>query len=121
MTVMWFSFSDRAGVADSHRAGIRGRQRFISEPQPQPGLSYTDLERAEEIPGLDQGSWLLRDGNVKHVVKLTGCARAADTAMRSGRAEPATPPTRDGTRASRTGTRSGSWRCRITRPNRGGE
>ena len=72
MTVMWFSFSDQPGSLTLTGPGIRGRQRFISEPQPQPGLSYTDLERAEEIPGLDQGSWLLRDGNVKHVVKLTG-------------------------------------------------
>jgi hypothetical protein len=72
MTVMWFSFSARSGTLILTGPGIRGTRRFTSVPQPQPGLTYTDAERAEQIPGLTPGSWLLRDGNVKHVIELTG-------------------------------------------------
>jgi hypothetical protein len=72
MTVMWFSFSDRKGTLSLEGPGIRGTRLFTSVPQTQPGLAYTDAERTEQIPGLAPGSWLLRDGNVKHVIELTG-------------------------------------------------
>ncbi|GAB4063546.1 hypothetical protein GCM10028777_07000 [Angustibacter speluncae] len=72
MTVTWFSHRDESGTLTLTGPGLRGQRTYRSDPQPQDGLAYTAAERAEEIPGLPQGSWLLPDGNVKHVVQLEG-------------------------------------------------
>lgn len=69
MTVTWFSYADRAGSLTLNGPGMRPRTHR-SRPTPMPVLDYTDAERVQEIPGLEQGSWLLPDGNVKHVVQL---------------------------------------------------
>ncbi|SDE58995.1 purple acid phosphatase family protein [Auraticoccus monumenti] len=71
MTVTWFSYDDAPGELVLDGPGHRGT-RLVSDPEPQPVLAYTELERQQEIPGLEQGSWLHEDGNVKHVVRLTG-------------------------------------------------
>lgn len=72
MTVAWLSYTNQRGTLTLSGPGLRGRKRYTSSPQAQAVLGYTDAERAEEIPGLDPGSWLLRDGNTKHVVELSG-------------------------------------------------
>lgn len=73
MTVSWVSYADVPGTLTLRGPGLGGgRRRVSSTPQPMAILGYTQGERAEEIPGLAQGSWLLRDGNVKHVVDLDG-------------------------------------------------
>lgn len=80
MSVVWFSYDDEPGTLTLTGPGLKGRQVHAARPQPQPALGYTEAERAESIPGLEQGSWLHREGNVKHVVNLTGLR--PDTAYR---------------------------------------
>ncbi|HLV54037.1 MAG TPA: metallophosphoesterase [Actinotalea caeni] len=72
MTVAWVSYAEVPGTLTVTGPGLRGRARWTSTPEPMPVLGYTDAERAEQIPGLEDGSWLLPDGNVKHVVEVTG-------------------------------------------------
>lgn len=73
MTLTWFSYTDKPGLLTVRGAGIGGgRRRLRSVPEPMPALAYTEAELAQEIDGLRQGSWLLKDRNVKHSIELTG-------------------------------------------------
>src|SRR5690606_22123366 len=72
MTVAWVSYAEVPGTLTVTGPGLRGRARWTSTPESMPVLGYTEAERAEQIPGLEDGSWLLPDGNVKHVVEVTG-------------------------------------------------
>ncbi|WP_197430204.1 fibronectin type III domain-containing protein [Auraticoccus cholistanensis] len=71
MTVTWFSREDAPGELVLSGPGHDGT-RLASDPEPQPVLDYTELERQQQIPGLEQGSWLQPGGNVKHVVQVDG-------------------------------------------------
>lgn len=72
MMVTWFSHAEEPGTLRVVGPGLRGHVEFTSPGEPQPALAYTDAERREEIDGLPQGSWLLPDGAVKHLVDVTG-------------------------------------------------
>lgn len=72
MTLTWFSHVDMAGTVAFTGPGVRGRRRLRSTPERLTLLDYTDAEREQEIPGLPTGSWLLRDGAVRHRVQLDG-------------------------------------------------
>ena len=72
MTVAWVSYANQRGTLTVRGPGLRGSKRYTSTPQSLSVLDYTAAERGEDIPGLEQGSWLLGDGNVKHVVDVTG-------------------------------------------------
>jgi hypothetical protein len=70
MTVTWFSHDDEPGTLTVNGPGLRGQRTYRTDPEPQPVLAYTEAERAEVVEGLPQGSWLLPDGAVKHVVQV---------------------------------------------------
>lgn len=45
---------------------------LTSASEYQPLLEYTDRERAQSIPGLEQGSWLESNSNYRHSVTVEG-------------------------------------------------
>lgn len=71
MTVTWFSESAEPGELTVRGPGV-GSRAYTSDPVYHAELDYTEAELAEEIEGLEQGSWLRGDANYKHVVELTG-------------------------------------------------
>lgn len=72
MTLVWFTGTSSPGTVDVAGSGTRGKLRFVSQPEYQPLLEYTDEELAEDIPGLAKGSWLKGAANYKHTVTVTG-------------------------------------------------
>lgn len=70
MTLSWVSETDDAGTVTVSGPGLRGRTTFDSEPRYLDLMEYTEAELAQEIPGLEQGSWLLSNSNYKHTVTL---------------------------------------------------
>ncbi len=72
MTLTWFTETEEPGELSIVGPGLRGRVTLVSEPSREPLLDYTDAERAQSIPGLEQGSWLKGESNYKHTVTVTG-------------------------------------------------
>ncbi|MDI3329318.1 MAG: metallophosphoesterase [Micrococcus sp.] len=79
MDLVWFSELDVPGTVVVSGPGLgqgRGeaaqKATFTSAPEYQPLLDYTQAERDQSIPGLEQGSWLKGPANHKHRVSLTG-------------------------------------------------
>ncbi len=72
MTINWITETTRAGTLTITGPGLRGRVTLRSEPEYQPLLGYTAAERAQSIPGLEQGSWLKGEANYKHSVTVEG-------------------------------------------------
>jgi hypothetical protein len=72
MSVRWVTESNAPGVLKVRGPGLRGPRALPSEPVHQPLLNYTDAERDQDIPGLDQGSWLKGDDNYMHAVTIEG-------------------------------------------------
>ncbi|GAB2611869.1 metallophosphoesterase family protein [Pseudactinotalea suaedae] len=72
MSLTWFTYSSTRTTVTVTGPGLRGGKRITVRGTEDPVLTYTDAERTEEIPGLEQGSWILSDGNVKHRLELTG-------------------------------------------------
>ncbi|MGH2698259.1 MAG: metallophosphoesterase [Actinomycetota bacterium] len=71
MTVTWFSSSPEPGRLTIHGPGVKGRALYLSSPTYEPALEYTEAELGEEIPGLEQGSWLHEGDNYKHSVAVS--------------------------------------------------
>lgn len=71
MTVTWFTRTPEPGELRVTGPGIRGVDVHHSTPSLEPSLDYTEAELAEQIPGLEQGSWLRGGDNYKHTVELT--------------------------------------------------
>ncbi|MGJ9403884.1 fibronectin type III domain-containing protein [Arthrobacter sp. KK5.5] len=80
MTINWISETAAAGTAIVKGPGLgnpRGRgagntARLTSAPEYLELMEYTDKELAQEIPGLEQGSWLKSNSNYRHSVTLEG-------------------------------------------------
>lgn len=70
--VTWFTEDGRPGTLTVRGPGIQGTRTLEVAGEPQPALAYTQAERTQVIPGLDQGSWLLGDGNHKHTSLIDG-------------------------------------------------
>jgi hypothetical protein len=70
MTVRWVTENDAHGVLTVRGPGLRGPLNLASQPSHEPLLDYTDAERNQNIPGLDQGSWLKGDDNYVHTVTI---------------------------------------------------
>ncbi|WP_053205052.1 metallophosphoesterase family protein [Jiangella muralis] len=99
--ITWFTETDEPGRLTVRGPGIRGSlttevgATLLSE------LAYTDAERAQLIPGLEPGSWLLGADNYKHtelIDELRPGARYTYTVEQGGstfRGRFATAPTAD--------------------------
>jgi Calcineurin-like phosphoesterase/Purple acid Phosphatase, N-terminal domain len=72
MTVTWFSHTDEPGELIVRGPGLGRGLSYTTEPTHEPALDYTEAELAEEIDGLEPGSWLRGDANYKHSVDLDG-------------------------------------------------
>jgi hypothetical protein len=74
MRLTWISETDEPGTVVVTGPGLgRGNPwTATSTPDYQPLLEYSDQEMAQEIPGLEQGSWLHSDSNYKHSVVVDG-------------------------------------------------
>ena len=70
--VTWFTEDGEPGRLTVRGPGLHGPRTYAVDGEPQAALAYTDAERAQEIPGLDQGSWLLGDTNHKHTALVEG-------------------------------------------------
>lgn len=66
MRINWFSETDTPGTLS-----INGTT-YTSKPEYQPLLEYTQKELDQNIPGLEQGSWLKGNSNYKHSIYVTG-------------------------------------------------
>ncbi|YAF97746.1 MAG: fibronectin type III domain-containing protein [Nodularia sp. CChRGM 3473] len=72
MYFTWFTEEDTAGTLTVTGPGLNSPLTFTSTPAIKPELAYTTAEKNQNIAGLPQGSWLLRDNNYKHTVDVRG-------------------------------------------------
>jgi hypothetical protein len=72
MTVTWFSEDPSPGRLTVRGPGLTGTTTYDVVGELQDGLVYTDRERTQKIPGLEQGSWLLGENSYKHTVEVRG-------------------------------------------------
>jgi hypothetical protein len=70
--VTWFTEDGEPGRLTIRGPGAKGDRTYEVAGEPQPSLAYTDAERAQEIPGLEQGSWLLGADSYKHTELIDG-------------------------------------------------
>lgn len=77
MLITWFSEAGEPGVLTVSGPGIEGSRTFTSTPEHQPLLNYTQAELGQQIPGLEQGSWLFGNSNYKHQIRVDGLAADA--------------------------------------------
>ncbi|MGP3955985.1 metallophosphoesterase [Nonomuraea sp. 3N208] len=72
VTLTWFTEDGRPGRLTVLGPGIGGPRTYEVAGDLRSELAYTDLELAQEIPGLDKGSWLRGQENHKHSVRIDG-------------------------------------------------
>jgi 3',5'-cyclic AMP phosphodiesterase CpdA len=72
MTITWFTTTPEPGELVVRGPGLRGGAKYTTSPTHEAILDYTEAELAQEIDGLEQGSWLHEGGNYKHTVDVTG-------------------------------------------------
>lgn len=70
--VTWFTEDGVAGRLTVSGPGIRKDRTYDVAGELQPVLAYTDAERTQEIPGLEQGSWLRGSDSYKHTELVHG-------------------------------------------------
>ncbi|WP_129663792.1 metallophosphoesterase [Phytoactinopolyspora endophytica] len=70
--VTWFTEEAEPGRLVVRGPGIAGKLTYDVEGQLQSELSYTSAELDQEIPGLEQGSWLQGPSSFKHTVPVEG-------------------------------------------------
>ena len=70
--VTWFTEDADPGRLTIRGPGIAGKLTYEVAGELQPALAYTDAERAQQIPGLSQGSWLLGEASYKHTQLVDG-------------------------------------------------
>lgn len=68
----WFTEDGDPGLLTVRGPGIRGSLNYEVAGELLPELAYTDAERSQLIPGLEQGSWLLGPDNYKHTELIDG-------------------------------------------------
>ncbi|MEO3801699.1 metallophosphoesterase [Nonomuraea sp. B1E8] len=72
ITITWFTEDGEPGRLTVRGPGLRGRQIARVAGEPQPDLAYTAAELTQEIPGLEQGSWLGGPDSYKHSRQVSG-------------------------------------------------
>jgi hypothetical protein len=70
--ITWFTEDGDPGRLVVRGPGIAGKLTYDVGGDLQTELGYTDAERAQEIAGLEQGSWLLGADSFKHTVEIEG-------------------------------------------------
>jgi hypothetical protein len=68
----WFTEDGEPGRLTVKGPGIGGKLTYDVGGELQPELSYTRAELDQEIPGLEQGSWLLGRDSFKHTHVVSG-------------------------------------------------
>ena len=72
MTVTWFTETAEPSTLTVRGPGLKGPVVYTTSPSHEPALDYTQAERTQQIPGLEQGSWLHGDAAYKHTVDVNG-------------------------------------------------
>ncbi|MEO3792164.1 metallophosphoesterase [Nonomuraea sp. B10E15] len=72
ITITWFTEDGEPGRLTVRGPGLPGRQVARVAGEPQPDLAYTAAELTQEIPGLEQGSWLGGPDSYKHSRQVSG-------------------------------------------------
>ncbi|MCF6470530.1 metallophosphoesterase [Nonomuraea sp. MG754425] len=72
ITITWFTEDGGPGRLTVRGPGLGGGRSERIGGQAQPALAYTAAELAEQIPGLEQGSWLEGPDNFKHTTRVSG-------------------------------------------------
>lgn len=70
--ITWFSEEPEPGRLTVKGPGLGSSATYTSTPEHLPVLDYTEAELAEEIDGLEPGSWLRGEANYKHQVDVEG-------------------------------------------------
>ena len=70
--ITWFTEDGEPGRLTIRGPGVRGTRTYEVAGEPQQALAYTDAERSQQIPGLEQGSWLLGNDSYKHTELIDG-------------------------------------------------
>jgi hypothetical protein len=104
MTITWITETAEPSRLTVRGPGLPAPAVYTTAPTYEPTLNYTEAERTQQIPGLEQGSWLRGEDNYKHTVDVSGL-RADERyryAVRHGSAlfteQFSTAPTDDGWR-----------------------
>lgn len=72
MTFKWVTDAPTPGSLVVRGPGLTQPLRLTSTPEYQPLLDYTEAERSESIPGLEDGSWLKGPRNHLHTLTVRG-------------------------------------------------
>ncbi|KAB8191595.1 metallophosphoesterase [Nonomuraea phyllanthi] len=72
ITITWFTDDGHPGRLTVHGPGIHGRRSSKVAGELRPELAHTAAELAQEIPGLEQGSWLGEPDSYKHTTRVSG-------------------------------------------------
>lgn len=72
MTLNWITELDEPGTVTVRGPGLRGAFEAASAPEYLDLMQYSDAELSQEIPGLEQGSWLRSNDNYRHTVTVDG-------------------------------------------------
>ncbi|ERN42858.1 hypothetical protein KR51_00003830 [Rubidibacter lacunae KORDI 51-2] len=72
MNITWFTEDGASGEITINGPGLDAPVSFASDPTLESLLDYTAAELAQEVEGLEQGSWLLGEENYKHTVDIDG-------------------------------------------------
>ncbi|MEQ7011093.1 metallophosphoesterase [Actinopolymorpha sp. B17G11] len=70
--VTWFTENGEPGRLTISGPGLNRNLTYDVAGELQPALAYTDAERSQQIPGLEQGSWLLGADSYKHTELIDG-------------------------------------------------
>jgi len=77
MLLTWFTGRDQAGRVQVTGPGLAAPLVLTSRPEQRPEMAYTDQEKAEEIAGVEKGSWLWAGQAYKHSVSIAGLLPAS--------------------------------------------
>ncbi|WP_390622490.1 metallophosphoesterase [Vasconcelosia minhoensis] len=72
MAFTWFTSDDDSATLELTGPGLTSPLRIESIPSYEPLLDYTAAEKAQEIEGLEPGSWLKSDRSYKHTADVRG-------------------------------------------------
>lgn len=86
MTITWFTETSEPAQLTLRGPGLMRPAVLTTTPTYEAALEYTDAERAEQISGLEQGSWLKGEANYKHTVELSGLRPGSTYAYSVGHA-----------------------------------
>lgn len=72
MTINWISETADPGTLNIKGPGLGSKTAKTSKPEYLDLMEYTQAELEEQLPGLEQGSWLKSNASYKHSVTIDG-------------------------------------------------